>query len=176
MKLIFVGSENPVKVGSTLLGFQEMFPTQDFVVSGKYAPSLVSAQPKTEQETLNGAINRADYLQKHVQEADFCVGIEGGVEKQYQKLATFAWVVIKSKDGLVGIARTATFFLPDKVANLIAMGNELGQADDIIFGTSNSKQSNGSVGILTGNVLTRTTYYKQAVILALIPFKNPTLY
>jgi non-canonical (house-cleaning) NTP pyrophosphatase len=34
----------------------------------------------------------------------------------------------------------------------------------------------GAVGILTGDVLTRTTYYEPAIILALIPFKNPELY
>ena len=54
-------------------------------------------------------------------------------------------------------------------------GIELGHADDQVFGRSNSKQQNGSVGLLTGDVVDRTAYYVQAVILALIPFKNPTL-
>lgn len=55
-------------------------------------------------------------------------------------------------------------------------GKELGEADDLVFGQTNSKQANGAVGILTDNVLTRTTFYEPAVILALIPFKNPELY
>jgi non-canonical (house-cleaning) NTP pyrophosphatase len=53
---------------------------------------------------------------------------------------------------------------------------ELGEADDVYFGLSNSKQANGAVGLLTGNVLTRASFYEQAVIFALIPFKNPDLY
>jgi non-canonical (house-cleaning) NTP pyrophosphatase len=53
---------------------------------------------------------------------------------------------------------------------------ELGDADDEIFGASNSKQQNGAVGLLTENAVTRTTLYEQAVIMALIPFKNPELY
>jgi non-canonical (house-cleaning) NTP pyrophosphatase len=53
---------------------------------------------------------------------------------------------------------------------------ELGHADDLVFNKSNSKQENGAVGILTENVIDRAEFYKQAVILALIPFKNPTLY
>ena len=53
---------------------------------------------------------------------------------------------------------------------------ELGDADDVIFGRTNSKQGNGSVGILTADVITRTIFYQQAILLALIPFKNSNLY
>ena len=72
-------------------------------------------------------------------------------------------------------SRTATFILPNEVAQLVRQGVELGHADDIVFNRDNSKQANGSVGILTANALTRTTYYEQAVMLALIPFKNTNL-
>jgi non-canonical (house-cleaning) NTP pyrophosphatase len=53
---------------------------------------------------------------------------------------------------------------------------ELGDADDVVFGRTNSKQENGAVGLLTENVIDRTAYYVQALILALIPFKNSVLY
>jgi len=55
-------------------------------------------------------------------------------------------------------------------------GLELGEADDLVFGQANSKQKNGAIGLLTNDVLNRTTLYEQAVIMALIPFKNPHLY
>lgn len=48
--------------------------------------------------------------------------------------------------------------------------------DDILFNRSNSKQEDGAVGILTGRIIDRTKYYLEAVILALIPFKNEKLY
>ena len=51
-----------------------------------------------------------------------------------------------------------------------------GDADDIVFKRSNSKQQNGAVGILTDNVINRTDYYSHAIILALIPFTNTKLY
>ena len=76
----------------------------------------------------------------------------------------------------MGKGRTGAFFLPESVANLVRHGKELGEADDIVFGRSNSKQANGAIGILTGDVVDRTQLYEQAVILALIPFKNPQLY
>jgi non-canonical (house-cleaning) NTP pyrophosphatase len=53
---------------------------------------------------------------------------------------------------------------------------ELGEADDLVFGRSNSKQDNGAIGLLTGDVIDRAQLYEQAVILALVPFKNPDMY
>jgi non-canonical (house-cleaning) NTP pyrophosphatase len=53
---------------------------------------------------------------------------------------------------------------------------ELGKADDLIFEQENSKQQGGSVGILTQGVINREEYYRQAIILALIPFLNKPLF
>jgi non-canonical (house-cleaning) NTP pyrophosphatase len=90
-------------------------------------------------------------------------------------MEVFAWVVVKSAS-MLGKGKTGTFFLPRAVVKLIKEGKELGEADDIVFKRQNSKQENGAVGILTGNIIDRTSFYKVAVLLALIPFKNPTLY
>jgi non-canonical (house-cleaning) NTP pyrophosphatase len=75
-----------------------------------------------------------------------------------------------------GSGRTASFLLPEAVASLVRQGKELGEADDLVFERSNSKQENGAVGILTGDVIDRAALYEPAVVLALIPFKNPDLY
>ena len=84
-------------------------------------------------------------------------------------------MVIRSSE-MYGKGRTGSFFLPEKVAKLVHEGMELGHADDVVFGQSNSKQKGGAVGLLTNNLLTRTTYYEQALILALIPFINKEHY
>lgn len=65
--------------------------------------------------------------------------------------------------------------LPQEVASLVRQGVELGIADDRVFGRSNSKQSNGAVGLLTADLIDRQRYYEHAVILALVPFKNVDL-
>jgi non-canonical (house-cleaning) NTP pyrophosphatase len=72
--------------------------------------------------------------------------------------------------------RSGEFFLPEKVAALVREGVELGEADDRVFGRSNSKQKNGAVGLLTGDAVDRAGLYVPAVIFALIPFKNPEMY
>jgi len=124
--------------------------------------------------TLEGATNRARAASEQLSNADYWVGIEGGIEDT-GSMAAFAWVVIKSSNQ-EGKARTGTFFLPNEVAKWVRAGKELGEADDLVFNKHNSKQANGAVGLLTDNVTDRTRFYEEAIILALIPFKNPELY
>lgn len=176
MKKIIVASKNPVKIEATILGFSLVFPNENFEVKGVAVSSGISNQPLSNSETLQGAKNRVDNAYNLYPDADFWVGIEGGVEKINSDMESFAWIFIKSKDGIRGKSRTSTFFLPPQVINLVLKGKELGEADDIVFKRHNSKQANGAVGILTDNIITRTSYYKEAVVLALIPFKNTNLY
>jgi inosine/xanthosine triphosphatase len=169
-----VASTNPVKIQSALGGFQRMFPDQTFEAEGMSAPSGVRDQPMGDAETLQGALNRARYVRDHVPDADYWVGIEGGAAEDEGGMIVFAWVVVLSRDK-IGKSRTGAFYLPEEVARLVREGMELGHADDAVFGRSNSKQEDGSVGLLTGGVIDRTLYYEHAVILALIPFLNPQL-
>lgn len=176
MKTVIVASTNPVKINTALLGFSKMFSNETFGVQGVSAPSGVPDQPIGEEEILLGATNRVENVSKLSLQADYWVGIEGGLEVVDEDMLAFAWIVIKSKEGKYGKGRSPGFLLPKKVIELIKQGKELGEADDIVFGHTNSKQASGAVGILTGDVLTRTTLYEPAIILALIPFKNPDLY
>ena len=173
---VIVASTNPVKIESAQMGFAQMFLNESFEVQGVSAPSEVSEQPMSSNETLMGATNRAENVSKLVPEADYWIGIEGGIEDANEELEVFAWVVVKARDGKISKGKTGSFFLPQKIAELVLQGMELGEADDIVFGRTNSKQANGAIGILTDDALTRTTYYVPAVIMALIPFKNRTLY
>ncbi|GAB4514291.1 MAG: inosine/xanthosine triphosphatase [Anaerolineae bacterium] len=171
---VIVASTNPVKIESARLGFAAIFPHAPLEVTGLNAPSGVSDQPSTEAETLAGALNRARHVQG-MAEGDYHVGIEGGIEDIDGHMHVFAWIVVLS-GARQGRSRTATFILPDEVAALVRQGLELGDADDRVFGRSNSKQANGSVGLLTRDRITRTDYYAPAVMLALIPFINPDLH
>ena len=169
-----MGSENPVKIAAVRDGFSRMFPGEEFEFLGVATSSGVSHQPISDEEALRGAMNRASFAEMVMPEAYFWVGIEGGIEDREGEMAAFAWIVVKSNKTL-GKGRTGTFFLPQAVSDLIRQGKELGEADDIVFGRINSKQENGAIGILTGDVIDRTQLYAHAVVLALLPFKNPDL-
>jgi inosine/xanthosine triphosphatase len=179
MKNIIVASTNPVKIAAAHLGFQAMFPHFVFSVKGISVASGVHAQPTSNEETLRGAMNRAEGAYKSRPDADYWVGIEGGIEDKGYSIEAFAWVVVLADQQkmFVGKGKTGSFLLPRRVAHLIRReGMELGEADDIVFGKTNSKQDSGAVGLLTEGAITRTELYKAAVVFALIPFKNPELY
>ena len=175
MKSIILASHNPVKTRATMAGFHRMFPDLDFDISWVSVPSGVREQPISDEETLRGAINRAQRARNLVRKGDFWVGIEGGVEQSEHGMLAFAWVVILSNNH-EGKGRTGAFYLPNQVAEIVRSGKELGDADDIVFGRVKSKQKQGAVGLLTEGVIDRTVFYEQAVILALVPFKKPGLY
>lgn len=173
--IIAVASGNPVKVAAAVEGFRQLFPNRALSVRSVRVPSDVADQPLTDEETLLGASNRARHAQAACPEADFWLGIEGGVHWHAEELSAFAWVVVRSAAGL-GKARSGTFFLPRVVAELVAQGLALGEADDLVFEQSNSKQGVGAIGLLTNRVLNRQQLYEQAVVLALVRFKNEALY
>lgn len=175
MKHIVVASTNPTKLKAAENAFSRAFPSENFKFEGISVHSSVSHQPMTDDETITGAHSRSINAEKIIPHADFWVGIEGGVELVKDGMLCMAWVVIRSKDNY-GKAKTSAFYLPAKMVALITKGIEMGDADDMIFGNTNSKQKNGTVGALTRNLITRTSYYEEATLLALIPFMNEALY
>jgi inosine/xanthosine triphosphatase len=175
MKKVVIASKNPVKINAVSIGFNSVFKDEEFEFITVSVASGISDQPMSDSETYQGAKNRTDNAYNEVSDADYYVGIEGGIEIFEGDMMCTAWVIIRSGDKY-GKAKTGAFFLPKEIARLIKDGKELGEADDIFFQCSNSKQDGGSVGILTGNVIDRTKYYSDAVILALIPFINQGLY
>ena len=172
---VIVGSKNPVKVGCTREAFTQAFGKVD-LEEGVDALSNIPAQPRSEEETLLGAKNRATHAKSLVPEADYWVGIEGGVDEDPQGMYAFAWIYVLHHSGKSSQSKTGTFYLPPSVVALIQDGMELGHADDLVFQAQNSKQKGGSVGLLTHGLITREAYYQQAMVLALIPFLNESLY
>lgn len=173
--LVIVASSNPVKITASQRAFETVFPDGKFTFESVNVESGVSDQPMSDKETLQGAINRSSNARIVRPNADYWVGLEGGVVDMGSDMEASAWMVVQSQS-MVGKARTASFSVPPKVANLIRGGMELGHADDKVYGIKNSKQANGSIGLLTDDLITRTDYYEHALILALIPFKHPELY
>jgi len=169
--VIVVASQNPVKVEATRRGFARMFPQVAFHVQSVAAASGVPQQPLSDAETLQGALNRVQHAAQLMPQADYWVGIEGGVEERQGTMEAFAWIVVSSPR-LLGQSRTGTFGLPAGVATLIRQGWELGPAVEELYGRSQVKHTTGAVGVLTEGVIDRVQLYEHAVVLALVPFKH----
>lgn len=175
MKKVVVGSQNPVKVSATQQAFEAMFPEEQFEVVGVAAPSGVSDQPMTDEETKLGAYNRTVSAKNIEPKADFWVGIEGGLEKHSNEQWTMAWMCVSSNEQ-IGYGKTSAFLLPTEISNLINNGMELGHAADKVFSTDNIKQKGGAIGLLTNGLVSRRDFYLHAMIFALIPFLQKDLY
>lgn len=175
-KQIVIASTNPVKLNAVKKAFHQLLPGCAFGWQQIDVPSGVSNQPMSDLETLSGACNRVKTVRELHPDADYWVGIEGGVDfDDHGEMLAFAWVVIDNGQ-LSGKARSGSFYLPPEVTDLVRKGEELGDADDIVFGQQNSKQKNGAIGLLTNNLIDRCELYAQAVILAFVPFYNKQLY
>lgn len=175
MSFFAVGSENPVKIHCVAAAVAEFWPTSRVV--GINTDSQVSAQPKSEHEMYTGARNRAQQALEKITEANYGVGIEGGIVDNETGMWAFAVVVILDRHNHSGEGQTGRFKLPEGVARLIReKGLELGAADDRFFGRHNSKQNEGAIGILSDGKITRLELYKPTVIFALLPFLHPEYY
>ena len=176
MKQVIVASTNPVKIAATKAAFALMFPGEEFSFEGVSVSSGVPDQPMGDEETYQGAKNRAEAAARLHPVAEFCVGHEGGIENHDTGMRAFAWMHIRRKDGKEGKGKTSLFYLPQAIVDLIHSGVELGHANDQVFGQENSKHKGGAVGALTHDVVTREIFYTQALVMALIPFRNENLY
>ncbi len=171
MKKVIVASLNPAKINAVKSAFEAAFPDESFDYESLSVSSEVSDQPMSDLETKLGAINRVKNARIERPNAAFYVGLEAGNEDN----STFAWMVIES-EGKRGDSRSSSLPLPPNIVMQLHNGDELGDVMDRTFGTENIKQKGGAIGLLTGNVLTRSSVYHQALILALIPFINPELF
>ncbi|WP_440896137.1 DUF84 family protein [Amphibacillus sp. Q70] len=153
---IIVGSQNQAK----LTAVRQVFP--DTNVMGQAAPSGVSNQPLSDQETLTGSINRA----KHCQESGgnvIGIGLEGGVMQLNGQSLLCNWGALVDPKGLIYIASGARIPLPESIAESLQEGLELGDIIDQYASKINVRQNEGAIGILTNNELSRRTMFEHIV-------------
>jgi inosine/xanthosine triphosphatase len=169
MKIV-VTSHNPVKISAAREAFLGRFPAHEIQLVPLDVDSGVPDQPMSDQVTRQGARNRVSNARVKYPDADYWVGMEGGLDFFDGRLMAFAWMVIAGSGNRISETRSATLPLPPQVQALVMGGLELGDANDQVFSTLNSKQGGGAYGLLTEGLMTREGIYTQTLILALIPF------
>lgn len=172
---VAVGSENPVKIGAVKESFKKVWPKKKWQIIGVKVSSGVSDQPMSDKEAIKGATNRAKRAMKSIG-ADFGVGLEGGVNKIGKTWFDCGWMVVIDKKGRTGIGSGTRIETPEKIMRLLRQGRELGTANDILFGTKNSKQAEGHFGLMTNGILNRKSEYVSGLISALSRFLHPEIF
>ena len=164
---IAVGSTNPVKVRAVRNVARKLYPNVEIIPVE--VPSGVSEQPMGDDETRRGAVNRARAARRAAR-ADWGVGLEGGAIETEFGMMTNAWCAIVDRQGWVGIGGSANMLLPDRVAERVRAGIELGHAMDEFASVQDVKYKMGAIGILTQGLSDRRRAYEFIVKLALARF------
>jgi inosine/xanthosine triphosphatase len=169
MRLVVVGSTNPVKIAAVNAVVQRVWP--NCAVRGVAAESGVPAQPHGDAETQRGALARARAALDAFPDADLGVGLEGGVVVEADgRMRTCAWAAVVDRRGVDGIGGSLAVPLPHTVAERIRAGEELGHAMDAVAQSIGTKFGRGAVGILTAGLIDRQRAYEPLVTYALAPW------
>jgi inosine/xanthosine triphosphatase len=155
-KRAVVGSGNIVKIEAV----RQVLEPFGYEVVGEAVDSLVSDQPLTDEETIKGALNRA----QNCSEADLKIGLEAGVMLIGDTLFLTNYGALISGNGKEYFAGGARIPLPDVIKDLILNKRiELAEAMDYYFKTEDIKHNEGAVGYFTNNVVKRVDLFVHIV-------------
>lgn len=158
-----IGSKNDAKIAAVQEAFGLVYES---AMVDAVQIDATPRQPMSDEQTLTGARQRAAGARATVPEADFWVGIEGGVEPMGDELMVIAWVVVMNRAG-TGYSRSASYQLPKPAADALRSGGVLGDVSERV--TGDNWRSRGLVANLSYGLVTRASLYVQPIILALLP-------
>lgn len=153
---VYVGSLNNVKINAV----KEVLEPLNFEVIGVDVKSLVSDQPLNDEETIQGAINRAMALPLD----GLRIGLEAGVEILFDTLYLTNFGVLIDLDGNIYKAGGTRIPLPDVIKKMILDDKvELSVAMDSYFKTNDIKHHNGAIGYFTCDLVKRIDIFTHIV-------------
>lgn len=175
---INVGTKNQVKIDAVKEVLMEYPDFDDCEIVGVEAKSDVSEQPKSMDEVITGAINRAKNCFK---DCDYSIGLESGLMKvPYTKTGYMDFTCCCIFDGnKTHLGLSPAFEFPINVTKLVFEENlDINQSFVKNGLTKNEKigSSEGAVGFLTKGRVNRIDYTKPAIYMALIHLENKELY
>ena len=175
---INIGSKNQVKVNAV----KETIKDYDFLSEAEVfsleVSSEVHKQPKSIDETVEGAMNRA---KSAFQNCKYSFGIESGLIKVPNTKTGYmdvcACAIYDGKEYHIGLS--SAFEYPTELTKLV-LSEEL-DIDQAFYklGLTKDKRigrSEGVISYLTKGRLKRKEYIKQAITTALIHLENPELF
>lgn len=155
---IYVGSKNPAKISAV-----KKVLDQEVIIIPKDVPSSVSSQPMSDEETRDGAVNRAMYLIENVG-AELAIGLEGGVvTEQNNRMLLCNWGALVTKEKKIYTAGGARIYLPEDITEEIRSGSELGDVIDQWAGGIDIRKKEGAVGVLTNGLVDRSEMFEHVV-------------
>ncbi|WP_121611394.1 DUF84 family protein [Mesobacillus foraminis] len=160
--LIAIGSKNPAKIAAAENAFMDykidLIPID--------VPSGVNEQPFSDEETIKGAVNRAQAATE-MAGAEIGIGLEGGVHQSEYGLLLCNWGALAAKGMQPIIAGGARILLPEEIATRLLAGEELGPVMDEYSKKQNVRKNEGAVGIFTNEHVNRAEMFSHVMKLLL---------
>lgn len=145
---VAVGSTNQTKIGAVQGAMPEVLLIPVSVPSG------VSNQPFSDEETLQGAVNRARNALEAT-DADIAIGLEGGVLETGRGLFLCNWGALVARTGETLYAGGARIQLPDEFLHPLLSGKELSEIMDEYTKRRDIRSNEGAIGIFTNGYVNR---------------------
>ncbi|WP_413787113.1 DUF84 family protein [Rossellomorea sp. YZS02] len=157
---VAIGTTNPAKVQAIKKAFQEQYVEVHFECLK--TESHVSEQPMSDQETIEGALNRAKIVLKSTG-SDVGIGLEGGVSESLYGMFVCNWGALVDRNGTEIIGGGARISLPNEISNEIRAGKELGPLMDEYTQRTGIRKKEGAIGVFTNGLLTREEMFRHVV-------------
>lgn len=157
---VAVGSKNKAKIKAVKQTFLEWGIDAEIVPID--APSNVSAMPFSDEETMKGAINRAEYCLKTC-DAKLAIGLEGGVTETPFGLFLCNWGALAARGKETLLAGGARILLPEEVAGRLRDGEELGPVMDDYSNRTRISSDEGAIGVFTNGRVDRSEMFSHIV-------------
>ncbi len=172
---IKVGSKNRVKIDAVREAIKQFSLFSKAHVTGVQSSSGVSRQPKSLEETIRGAMNRA---RNTFMDCDYSVGIEDGIMPEpltSEWINVSACVIYDGSKFHIGLA--PSFAYPRRVAEaVLSEGSEIGDhIHHLRKREHKSSEEEGAIGLLSKGLISRKDYLKLGVLMALIHLENSRL-
>lgn len=155
MKVI-IGSKNKTKITAVQTVFQNN------KVIAHQASSQIASQPSSDEETRQGAINRAvQCATEHP--GHIGIGLEGGIMVLEDQLYLCNWGALAISEEEVFTASGARIVLPNSFMKPLNEGMELSVLMDQLTHRKDIRNHSGAVGIFTSGLVSRTEMYTHIV-------------
>jgi inosine/xanthosine triphosphatase len=162
-----VGTLNPAKVQAV----ERILNPEEFHVAAVEVSSGVSPQPFSDEETIQGAVNRAAKALE-MAGADIGFGLEGGVTETEYGMFLCNWGALVLPNGESILAGGARILLPEDIARSLKQGTELGVIMEEYTKQKNIRQKEGAMGVLTSGQVTRGEMFSHIVKLLVGQYKQ----
>ena len=183
---VWVGSTRPAKVKATVAAIEMIAAVdarfRDAIVQPVDLSDVAPTMPMTELAILDGARVRAKTLIDRAvvagkSEIPIAIGLESGLGPlpgTADRFVLKTWAAVTDGQRW-GYGSSGAIVLPEAIARQVVDGRELGDVIDEVARRA-VRGSGGAWGVLTLDLIGRGDSFSAALVAALAPFYNPSVY